>query len=332
MIDNTQIHSPQKYICFYPEDLQMMASETLSYGNIEHGFSLFGFSTHGENLVCMFVVSAGPKATRQVANFHDDPEYIMEIGCFLYSCYGFQYIGNAHSHHDLGLCSPSGTDQNQINQVSRKNNIRSLGQIIITYEYYDQGNCQYFAEDDCKPKFWFKKANSQKNDNRFVKFNSYIYQNAQAGGYKPMMIKLLEGSNPIRQQLSKNDIFESNEMKDEPSFPIERIIIDQYPTNSEHDKDSKLPDILSDKLKNLSEDNLANAEMHIKESYFIISIPIREHFVLIATYSIEKKCPLKKIVLNNEQQSTDLTKDIIKSIKTDDMAAVFDSVSELIQE
>ena len=46
----------------------------------------------------MLAVSAGPNATRNAVNFHDDHEFIMEVSRYLLSHYGIQYVGNNHSH------------------------------------------------------------------------------------------------------------------------------------------------------------------------------------------------------------------------------------------
>ncbi len=331
---------PVRYMAFYKEDLQFLAGKILSYGFQEHVFSLFGLKTHGNNLVFMLPVSGGPKASRNAANFHDDHEFIMNVSQFLLTDYNLQYIGNLHSHPGFNLACPSSNDQKQIYNVSSKNNIKMLGQIIITYEYYLECENQdpMDLENEEQIQGGIKHAIGAKirqfcqrpQKEIYVKLNSYIYPDAQSGGYFPMKIKLLEGTNLIREHLSHTELSEFIEMKNEESFPLDRIIIDEYITGQE-DTASNLPEVLSEKLLSLPEEILTRSEIVLNPSHLTISSAILGQYIINAKYGVSEDCPLEKLLLVQGHQSLDLTEYIMKSVPNDNMSDVYEEMIKLIK-
>ena len=324
-----------RYIAFYKGDLQFIASKILSYGNQEHGFTLFGLITHGGNFVCMLAVSGGPNATRNAVHFHDDHEFIAEVAHSLQLYYNIQYIGNLHSHNDLGLRVPSGNDQRQIYNVSTKNNFKSLVQIIITYEYNleagvsNQENTNYKTTIQWGGLYMGSRHKLRQSD-PYVKFNSYIYLGAQTGQYRPMKIKLLEGINPLREQLSKTDLSEFIELTEGEYLPFERIIIDEYVENKDDDI-PVIPEVLSKKLSTLPEEILDRSDITIEGYYLTISFSVLNGCFLTAEYGLNGDCPLKKIVLARGQHTADLTKYVRRKARSDNMRDVYEKTVKLIR-
>ena len=333
-------HDPPTFMAFFKEDLQFMAGAASSYGNIEHGFSLFGLRTHGDSLACMLAVNAGPNAVRSAVSFHDDHEFIMKVSRFLFGHYGIQYIGNAHSHHDLGLAGPSGNDQRQIHNVSAKNNIRCMGQIIITYEHHllrqDPGRIS--SEDQEKSHQGIGHAIGTKirhyrraePKELYVKFNSYIYPDAQRGSYQPMKIRLLDGANPIREQLSQAERPEFLETIGSESFPLDRIVIDEYVPDAE-DAASDLPDILTEKILSLPEAIRPHCEMALTKNHLTICFEISDRYMVTAKYSIDGDCPLEKLTLGQDNHVIDVTEYVSRLITTDNLSDVYEQMSNIVE-
>ena len=330
---------PIRYIAFHKEDLQFMACKALSYGKEEEGFSLFGLSTPTDNMVCMLPVSSGPNAIRNTVHFRDDPEFVMQASRFLLSKYNFLYIGNVHSH-PMDLVHPSGNDQRQIHDISTKNSIGMLAQIIITYQYCPEYENQWQRGSKNHERIQgglktiigskIKQFCQRKQKFPFVKFNSYIYLDAQTGNYQPLKIKLLKGTNPVREQLLHTELSEFVAMNNDKEFPLERIIIDEY-IQEEDVTPSYMPEILSEKLLSLPEKILAHSKMTLTESDMTISVGVLDRYVMMAQYSIDKDCPLQKVTLSHDSHISDLTQYITRSITDDNMSSIYAQILKLIQ-
>ncbi|HBG25754.1 MAG: hypothetical protein A2Y10_20245 [Planctomycetes bacterium GWF2_41_51] len=338
-LEKTNQSEPPRYISFYRQDLQFIAAKTNTFNDYEHGFSLFGFSTYGGNMVCMLAVSGAPNAIRSSVHFQDDPEFIMKVSRYLFDNYGIQYIGNAHSHHDLNILHPSGDDRLQIHNVAVKNHIKSLAQIILTYEYYlNNPNCQkpmkngkqlHIGENSTIMKkiipFY-----SHKKKVRHIRFNSYIYPDAQIENYQPAKIKLLEGVNPIRQQLRGTELGEFIDVCEKDNLPFERVLIDKYIAES-NENVSELPEVLSDKLLTLPEEVLEKSQIESIGSHLKISF-VFDRYTFSAMYGTSNDCPFEKIEVISDNQAIDLTKYVRKLINSDNLLDVCRATLKVMQQ
>lgn len=96
----------------YKSELAFLGRCILDSPNIETGGQLFGYWTASGTPVVAYALGPGPKANHQVAFFNQDVEYLERVGKALVSRFGLMHIGEWHSHHQLGLDSPSGHDAN----------------------------------------------------------------------------------------------------------------------------------------------------------------------------------------------------------------------------
>lgn len=103
------------------------------YPNLEIGGDLFGFYTTTGLPVVQLATGPGPKAKQTVHSFYQDEAYLIEVGNCLRERFGMQHLGEWHSHHQLGLDSPSEKDDFVVNKAMDKYNLPSFLLVIGTY-------------------------------------------------------------------------------------------------------------------------------------------------------------------------------------------------------
>ncbi len=102
--------APSPVAFIYRSELDYISRCVLDYPNIETGGQLFGFWTSQGAPVVLYAIGPGRNANHQHAFFNQDIPYLETIGNELVERYALQHIGEWHSHHQLGLASPSGHD------------------------------------------------------------------------------------------------------------------------------------------------------------------------------------------------------------------------------
>lgn len=116
-IDETQ---PAPMAIIYRSEMDYISQCILDYQNIETGGQLFGFVTeYGVPVVC-YALGPGRNANHQSTFFNQDTHYLQSVYNEINARYQLQYIGEWHSHHQLGLAKPSGHDaQTIVNGIQR---------------------------------------------------------------------------------------------------------------------------------------------------------------------------------------------------------------------
>lgn len=329
------INETARVIYLYLEDLQFMAAHAWGYGNIETGGALFGTRTHGESIVVMLALGPGPHAVRGGAHFKDDPDYIMRASEFLFENYGLQYGGNHHSHHRLGLSSPSTVDSDQIRRLAIRNNYRQQVQLIIAYE--DRSvrllNRRHQSETSSKsidspfgkvapiP----KTSNNSEDRFPFVRIDAYYYANAQTGSYVNSRIKILKGESPIRRSLSSISPVPCIGAVEDLSFPLDRIIFDEFVAPASEQQGPRMPEALAERLGVLPEDVLVKSEVTVNDGSLTVELPLSHGHVLTLTIALEDEYPINKLLVTTHgaDQSQDVVCQIAKPLASDDLPAVY---------
>lgn len=126
---------PASYAIIYQSEFDYISRCILDYPNIETGGQLFGFLTEfGVPVVC-YALGPGPRANHQSAFFNQDTDYLQMVYNEINRRYGLSYIGEWHSHHQLGLAKPSGHDASTIVHGMERNSFRHFLLCI--------GNCDH---------------------------------------------------------------------------------------------------------------------------------------------------------------------------------------------
>ncbi len=115
---------PATIAIIYKSEMDYISRCIHDYPNIETGGQLFGFLTEAGAPVVCYAIGPGPHANHQSTFFNQDAEYLQNTYNKLNRRYGLRYIGEWHSHHQLGLAKPSGHDASTIVHGMQRSNFR----------------------------------------------------------------------------------------------------------------------------------------------------------------------------------------------------------------
>lgn len=117
------------------------------FESTETGGDLFGYwNIYGEPIIAL-VGGPGPNARCFSAEFEQDYKYVLNCERLLLEQYGLLYLGDWHSHHNLGIAQPSKGDINRIYSLFDKNQRSFMTEIIVNHRqngellsafYYDR--------------------------------------------------------------------------------------------------------------------------------------------------------------------------------------------------
>lgn len=125
------------YAIIYQSEFDYISRCILDYPNIETGGQLFGFLTeYGVPVVC-YALGPGPRSNHQTAFFNQDTDYLQMVYNEINRRYGLRYIGEWHSHHQLGLAKPSGHDASTIVHGMERSSFRHF---LLCIGNCDRGN------------------------------------------------------------------------------------------------------------------------------------------------------------------------------------------------
>lgn len=120
----TEEACPASVAIIYRSEMDYISRCINDYPNIETGGQLFGFVTeYGAPVVC-YAIGPGPRANHQPAQFNQDTDYLQNTYNEINRKYGLRYIGEWHSHHQLGLAKPSGPDTQTVVRGIKRSNFR----------------------------------------------------------------------------------------------------------------------------------------------------------------------------------------------------------------
>ncbi|XP_028402841.1 uncharacterized protein LOC114525643 [Dendronephthya gigantea] len=101
-------------VYIYEHELEFLKWLVLQKRDIETGGDLFGLWQDKHTAVVQLISGPGKGCKRTTTSFHQDVDYLKEVGEYLTSLQGLCNIGEWHSHHKLGLAEPSHGDQNTV--------------------------------------------------------------------------------------------------------------------------------------------------------------------------------------------------------------------------
>ncbi len=200
----TKTHSQFKTL-IYEEELDRIAGWVEEYPNLETGGDLFGFWTHSGAPVVQYVLGPGPGSRRDSVSFSQDTEYLIKAGEILRSKHGLQYIGEWHSHHQMGLAQPSGGDSNTV---------------ILALQRYNF------------PRFLLCIANIRPNSGMMKKWNvnvgCFLYSSHQAN-YQAGAWVVLPGESPIRSNLKGRNELNRINSRPSKSWTVDKTTLEEEP-------------------------------------------------------------------------------------------------------
>ncbi len=244
----------RKYpIAIYESELQAIGLESASW-NTETGGDLFG--VWGDIPIVYFASRAGPNAKRDHAHFRLDVDYLIRLSGLLEKDWGLRYFGDWHSHHRLGLESPSAGDRKRIVSVAGKNNFDEMAEFIVTFA------STYDAE-------------------KTIVINPYAYLELPSHDLTDVALIVLQGLSPIRSALIAASSLREQQLDTFSSFPTETLSLPAEPLGRMHGiEGTSLLQIserlLSKAISELTAISAGELELHREPFGFVIVIPVND--------------------------------------------------------
>jgi len=189
--------APRRVLVTWESELRAIAAEASAW-SIETGGDLFG-RWHDIPTV-LLATKAGPNAQRNNAHFRLDVDYLRQISETLASDWALRYFGDWHSHHRLGLSSPSGGDQKRIHNLASRNQFPGMSEIIVTLE--------------------------DTRNEPTIRIHPWVYDfSVESSGPQPLRVKVLPGISPIRQALLARRALPEQELFAWEKISMQRIRI-----------------------------------------------------------------------------------------------------------
>ena len=188
--------APSGLLLIWESELRAIAAEASAW-SIETGGDLFG--RWNEAPTILLATKAGPNAERNNTHFRLDVDYLRHLSGILADDWALRYFGDWHSHHRLGLSSPSGGDQKRILGLAARNQFTAMAEIIVTLE-----------DTRSEP---------------LVRIHPWLYDLSARTGPQPLRLKVLPGMSPIRQALITRRVLPEQNFSAWEKVPTQRIRI-----------------------------------------------------------------------------------------------------------
>jgi transcriptional regulator with XRE-family HTH domain len=278
--------TPRGLLVTWESELRAIAAEASAW-SIETGGDLFGRWTDIPTI--LLATKAGPNAQRNNAHFRLDVEYLRQLSETLASDWALRYFGDWHSHHRLGLSSPSGGDQRRIHSIAGRNQFPGMAEIIVTLE--------------------------DARNEPIIRIHPWLYDlSSENSGPFPLRVKVLPGVSPIRQALAARRVFPEQDLFAWEKVSLQRIRIgaDAAPPVLEpaSDVDSTTREkTLSQLAEALQNESGHPVEQHTTGFGCIIVAKLEEpHYLAFALGTAWPMAALEVHRLNRETGSTEAVK------------------------
>lgn len=122
-------------VYIYESEINAIVSQASKkeFKRTETGGDLFGYwNIYGEPIIVL-AGGPGPNAKCYSAEFEQDYKYVIKCETLLNEEHGLLYLGDWHSHHQLGLMQPSRGDINRIYGLFKKNPRNFMVEIIVNH-------------------------------------------------------------------------------------------------------------------------------------------------------------------------------------------------------
>ena len=188
-------------MAIYESELQAIGQESASW-DFETGGDLFGI--WGEIPIVYLATKSGPNSVRDHAHFRLDVDYLIKLSIQLEKDWGLRYFGDWHSHHRLGLLTPSGGDKARIQRLAEKNEFREMAEFIITF------SPSYSAD-------------------QAIHVHPYAYLHLPSDRITDIVPIVLSGTSPVRDVLMREGLLPDQQLDTYTSFSLDRVVVPREP-------------------------------------------------------------------------------------------------------
>jgi hypothetical protein len=255
-------------VAIYESELQAIGVESTSW-DTETGGDLFGI--WNEQPIVYLATNTGPNSVREAAHFKLDVDYLIKLSDELNNKWGLRYFGDWHSHHRLGLETPSSGDKSRLARIASKNNFNQMAEIIVTFPNHYHRNKQ-------------------------VNIHSYLYVAFPNAICTNISLTVIKGISPIREALLSSTSLAEQNLGSFSSFPIQQIVAQIDSRQLINDPMNVFLShvgnrILSNALAELERYSSKKIEYYQKSFGYILVIPIDENTNV--AFAIDKYWPYK---------------------------------------
>ena len=238
-------------LAIYESELQMIGFDSASW-DTETGGDLFGV---WQDIPIIYLATlAGPKAIRNHAHFRLDLEYLIALSADLEVDWGLRYFGDWHSHHSLGLASPSSGDKKRIVSVAKKNNFEAMAEFIITFTPTSGAEKQ-------------------------IAIHPFAYLNPPSTSLTDVGLIVLKGTSPVRSMLMAASMLPEQKLGNYANFTTNRLTIPIATAQNKQPNPEAYKQHIGGRLISSLVDHLAtlttrDIELHEQPFGSIIVIPV----------------------------------------------------------
>jgi len=289
-------------IVIWQSELAAMARLTTDWGNIETGGECFGLFSRAGRPTVLLVTPPGPRAIHQRARFVQDTDHLNRAIEKLYRRFGIQPGGTFHSHHTIGLNSPSSVDMGSARSLAEKTDSPGLFQIITTVEdvspnggtghrhgraYHREGSSRAKHGSGGIIKRILHRLNPFDGQPRHlchpgfkVRINAFVYPETPSSRYQGCPIKVLPGTSPFRDAIERLPGWQSLRMKTD--FPHSQILLDPVDRPESTDNEAvDLPDRVLRQISKLPEEMAVETRIRFDNELVCLKIPVSDDYHLI---------------------------------------------------
>ena len=256
------------FVAIYESELQAIGLESSSW-ETETGGDLFGV---WQTIPIIYLATrAGQKAIRDNTHFRLDVDYLIKISSELSREWGLRYFGDWHSHHKLGLHSPSVGDRDRIKRIAGKNNFSEMVEFVSAF------------------------SNESRKD-RIVQVHPFIYKNFPATNPIDLSLIVLKGLSPVREALITRKGMPEQQMESYSVFPIEKIKVPEEPLGRVSGNEGNPQKIISEKLllnAGIELRRVSSKDIEIHQTSFgqVIVVPVNDEQHI--AFAVDNKWPHK---------------------------------------
>ena len=337
----------EQYITMYADDLQYMAGQAYGWDDKETSGLLYVLFTQARRLVIMLAVPGGD-TYNGAAQCSMDPDYATWLNEYMLDNYGLPCGGNWHSHGGIQMHHSSSGDVNQMHQWARRENLKTMVQIVLTRQKTTTANQRPAGLGGIKDKFLNitkltdtetditkQRRLADRDDRPKIRVNVCLYPQAKTGSYIRCPIRVLPGKSPYRKELEGTGILDIPGKPCFEKYPFEKIIYNEVKAVPETATERYIPHILAKQLDRFSDEIIRQTEICMcNEGQITLSMPLPNKHRLCATYTVKESQPRihsVNVFFQDTKTVVDLTKDILMHDDNSTLGSIYKQVENRVR-
>ena len=284
---------PLTHLLMHTNVVLFIASIARRFPRVECGGELYALWTSSLIPLIGFATPSGPHAQHKVARFRQDLDYFGTTNSLLSNDFGLHFLGNWHSHHELGLAEPSAGDVEQVRRLTSQNpRLWCFCQLILS-----------FAE------------NRHVEGARRIAVRAFFYANPQNGKFARIPIRLLSAESPYMTTLENCPLFRSAFDHRLPRLALQDIDLDTEPKGKLMTARSTLPPLLASQLAELPPSLLQASGIAERNGFWLLDFPLSG--IVRASLVFAAECADRPISVFINSDDADAPCDVTALVHTD---------------